>query len=150
MTNTAEEPPFMSEAVLTYRGCVYPWHCDHMGHMNVMWYVGKFDEATWHFLAGIGLTPQSLRSSNRGMVAVEQLLKYERELIAGDLVSVYSRMVELRAKSIRFEHEMRNEATGEVAATCTLTGVHIDTASRKAVALPEHVATRSGRVIERD
>jgi acyl-CoA thioester hydrolase len=32
--------------VLTYRGTIYPWHCDHMGHMNVMWYVGKFDEAT--------------------------------------------------------------------------------------------------------
>ena len=27
--------------VETYRGAVYPWHCDHMGHMNVMWYVGK-------------------------------------------------------------------------------------------------------------
>jgi acyl-CoA thioesterase FadM len=32
----------------TYRGTVYPWHCDHIGHMNVMWYVGKFDEATWN------------------------------------------------------------------------------------------------------
>ena len=30
--------------VETYRGAVYPWHCDHVGHMNVMWYVGKFDE----------------------------------------------------------------------------------------------------------
>jgi acyl-CoA thioester hydrolase len=26
----------------TYRGAIYPWHCDHMGHMNVMWYVGKY------------------------------------------------------------------------------------------------------------
>jgi acyl-CoA thioester hydrolase len=32
--------------MLTYRGTVYPWQCDHIGHMNVMWYVGKFDEAT--------------------------------------------------------------------------------------------------------
>ena len=31
--------------VLTYRGTIYPWHCDHMGHMNIMHYVGKFDEA---------------------------------------------------------------------------------------------------------
>ena len=31
---------------VTYRGTVYPLHCDHMGHMNVMWYVGKFDEAS--------------------------------------------------------------------------------------------------------
>jgi acyl-CoA thioesterase FadM len=26
----------------TYRGTVYPWQCDHVGHMNIMWYVGKF------------------------------------------------------------------------------------------------------------
>src|SRR6185295_20168046 len=37
--------------LLTYRGAVYPWHCDHMGHMNVMWYVGKFDEANWNLFA---------------------------------------------------------------------------------------------------
>jgi hypothetical protein len=21
----------------TYRGTVYPWQCDHVGHMNIMW-----------------------------------------------------------------------------------------------------------------
>ena len=51
----------MPELPITYRGTVYPWQCDHMGHMNVMWYVGKFDEATWHLLALLGLTPSSLR-----------------------------------------------------------------------------------------
>ena len=33
----------MSAIDITYRGLVHQWHCDHMGHMNVMWYVGKFD-----------------------------------------------------------------------------------------------------------
>ena len=42
---------------VTYKGAVYPWQCDHIGHMNVMWYVGKFDEANWNFLATLGLTP---------------------------------------------------------------------------------------------
>jgi acyl-CoA thioester hydrolase len=32
-------------SMTTYKGCVYPWHCDHVGHLNIMWYVGKFDEA---------------------------------------------------------------------------------------------------------
>ena len=55
--------------LLTYRGTVYPWQCDHIGHMNVMSYVGKFDEATWHLFAQIGLTPSYLRESGRGMAA---------------------------------------------------------------------------------
>lgn len=29
----------MSDLILTHRGVVYPWQCDHMGHLNVMWYV---------------------------------------------------------------------------------------------------------------
>ena len=43
----------------TYRGAIYPWQCDHMGHMNVMWYVGKFDEATWNLFAALGVTAPS-------------------------------------------------------------------------------------------
>ena len=54
----------------TYRGAVYPWHCDHMGHMNVMWYVGKFDEGTWNLFSSIGLTAPFLRTQGRGMAAV--------------------------------------------------------------------------------
>jgi len=45
----------MEEA--TYRGTVYPWQCDHVGHMNIMWYVGKFDEANWNFFARSGVSP---------------------------------------------------------------------------------------------
>jgi acyl-CoA thioester hydrolase len=95
----------MDEAMETYRGVVYPWHCDHMGHMNVMWYTGKFDEATWTFFAALGLTPAYMRDGARGMVALEQRITYERELVAGDLVLVRSTMVEVREKVLRFRHE---------------------------------------------
>ena len=46
----------MAAHTLTYRGTIYPWHCDQMGHMNVMWYVGKFDEATWNLFATLGVS----------------------------------------------------------------------------------------------
>ena len=72
----------------TYRGTVYPWQCDHVGHMNIMWYVGKFDEANWNLFARIGLTPTYLRESGRGMAAVQQNISYKRELLAGDIVEV--------------------------------------------------------------
>ena len=132
----------MSEAPITYRGTVYPWHCDHMGHMNVMWYVGKFDEATWQFFAGLGMTPSFLRDSHRGMAAVEQRILYKRELHAGDTVAIRSGAIEVKEKSVRFVHEMRNAESGEVSAITLLTGVFIDTAARKACAFPEHFRER--------
>jgi acyl-CoA thioester hydrolase len=64
----------------THRGAVYPWHCDHMGHMNVMWYVGKFDEATWNLFASLGVTPAYLREQSRALAAVQQNITYKREL----------------------------------------------------------------------
>ena len=96
----------MEEA--TYRGTVYPWQCDHVGHMNIMWYVGKFDEANWNLFARLGLTPGYLRCSGRGMAAVQQNIAYRRELLAGDIVEVRSTLIEIGEKSIRFVHEMRN------------------------------------------
>lgn len=133
----------MSDLVETYRGAVYPWHCDHIGHMNVMWYVGKFDEATWNFFALLGATPSYLRGNGRGMVAVEQRIAYQRELHAGDTVAVRSGALEVRDKVIRFVHEMRNAETQQVAAITVLTGVHIDTTTRKSCPLPAEVLARA-------
>ncbi len=138
----------MSEMLETYRGVVYPWHCDHMGHMNVMWYVGKFDEATWNLFAAIGLTPSLLRASHSGMAAVQQNITYRRELHAGDVVAVGSALLEMRDKVVRFVHEMRNAENGGIAAVCELTGVHIDTGARKACPFPPEVVSR-GRVLVR-
>ena len=129
----------MSEPTVTYRGTVYPWQCDHMGHMNVMWYVGKFDEATWQFLAQLGLSPSRLKNDGLGMVAVEQHIEYKRELLAGDVITVRSSLLGVKDKSVRFTHEMTNDETGELVALTVLVGVCVDLASRRAVSLPADV-----------
>jgi len=136
----------MTDAI-AYKGTVYPWQCDHVGHMNVMWYVGKFDEATWNLLAQIGLTPSYLRDNHRGMAAVQQNIAYKRELLAGDIVEVRARIVEIRDKVIRFVHEMRNADSQEVAAICEITAVHMDRQSRRACPFAEHVRAAAERSI---
>ena len=133
----------MPEPLLTYRGTVYPWHCDQMGHMNVMWYVGKFDEATWQLLAAVGLTGARLRQDDMGMAAVEQRIEYKRELVAGDLLTIHSYVQEVREKAVVFVHEMTNQGTQELAARTTLVGVCIDTTTRRARPLPEDVRDRA-------
>jgi acyl-CoA thioester hydrolase len=132
----------MSDGFLSHRGTVYPWQCDHMGHMNVMWYVGKFDEATWNFFSEIGLTRAYMEANSRGMAAVEQVIQYKKELMAGDTVAVYSAPIEIKDKVLRFTHEMRNTQSGETAATTTLTAVFLDTSARKATSFPADVRSR--------
>ena len=43
--------PETTAEIVTYRGATYPWQCDHIGHMNIIWYVSKFDEANWNLFA---------------------------------------------------------------------------------------------------
>jgi len=116
----------VSELLETYRGMIYPWHCDHMGHMNVMWYVGKFDEATWNLFAAAGVTTAFLKENRRGMAAVQQNITYRRELLV---------------------HEMRNAVTGEISAVCVLTGVQIDTQTRKSCPFPAELAERARSLV---
>jgi acyl-CoA thioester hydrolase len=130
----------MREPSLTYRGTVYPWQCDHIGHMNAMWYVGKFDEATWNLAAMVGMTPSYIRDSGCGAAAVQQNITYKHELLAGDTVVIRSQVIEAREKVLRFLHVMVNAETGVEAALCDITGVHIDRQLRKAVPFPPAIA----------
>ena len=132
----------MNELQLTYRGIIYPWHCDHMGHMNVMWYTGKFDEASWQMLARLGLTRSYMHEQNCLMAAVQQDTSYKRELRAGDIITIRSGIIEIREKVIRFFDEMRNDETGEIAAVTALTGVHMDSKTRRARPFPADFLNR--------
>jgi acyl-CoA thioester hydrolase len=137
----------MATAMRTYQGVVYPWHCDHVGHMNVMWYTAKFDEATWFFFNALGLTRTLLAAERRGMAAVEQRIAYERELLAGDAVAVDTTLLEVRRRVLRFAHRMLVPDTGATAAVMMQTTVHLDLAARRAVALPEAVQQAAGALV---
>jgi len=140
----------MNDLTITYRGIVYPWHCDHMGHMNVMWYVGKFDEACWQLLSMLGLTPSRFAQGGTGMAAVEQHIQYKRELHAGDAITIQSALLEVKDKSIHMLHKMIDDASGEVAATTVIIGVHIDAIVRKAIRLPQDVRERALKMREEE
>src|SRR5262245_2545107 len=137
----------MTQPLVTYRGSVYPSQCDQMGHLNVAFYVAKFDEATWQLLNALGLTPSRMRNERIGMAGVEQHIEYKREVYAGDVVTVTSRVLEIRDKVIRFEHTMTNDETGELAARMVIVAVHLDTSARKARPFPSDVRERAAAMI---
>jgi acyl-CoA thioester hydrolase len=82
------------------------------------------------------------------MAAVQQNITYKRELLAGDIVEVRSRLVEVREKVIVFAHEMWNVGDQEIAALCELTAVHMDRNARKSVRLPDEIRAGAQRLME--
>lgn len=133
----------------TYRGSVFSWECDEVGHMNVRYYVAKFDEASWQLMAKVGLTPKYLRSNNKSVVSVEQHIKYINELLPGDLVVVQSKVLEIKKSFIKFKHTMINSQTHQIAAEMTVVGVHLDLIARKPTTIPQSIAnTIISKIVE--
>ena len=118
-----------------------------MGHMNVMWYVAKFDEACWQLLSWLGMSSSRMRSGRVGMAAVEQRIEYKREVFAGDLVSIRSKILDIAEKTVRMQHEMANDETNEVVAKMEVVGVHINFPARKACPFPSELRKRASAMV---
>ena len=118
--------------------------------MNVMWYAGKFDESCWQLLAMPGIQRSRFARDGTGMAAVEQHIQYKRELHVGDAVTIQSALLEVKDKSVRMVHKMVHDASGDVAATTVVVGIHIDASLRKAIRFPEDVRQRAVKMKERE
>ena len=73
------------------------------------------------------------------MVTVQCDIAYKREVHAGHILSVRTRVTEVRDKIIRMAHELVEEGSGEVAALADITGVYMDTLARKSRPFPEDI-----------
>ncbi|HEY5657175.1 MAG TPA: thioesterase family protein [Myxococcota bacterium] len=135
----------------TFKGVVYPWHCDHQGHMTVMHYVGMFDQAFWHHTSALGFTRAYLQAHHAGFVDVRDTLEYKVEQPVGSLLVIESGLLHVGNTSMTAIHRMRNAETGDLAATSEKVSVYFDMQTRSKVPLPE--ALRPGmeaNLVERD
>ena len=110
-----------------------------MGHMNVQFYIAKFAEAIRNLFSYLGLTAVYLRENKRGMVALEQHLKYHKEVLAGDTIYIESEIIEIKNKTILIKHVMFDLESKAMVSETEITGLHIDTELRKGIPFPEFV-----------
>lgn len=127
----------MTEFLDTFRGSVNTWECDEVGHMNVQFYVARASDAAFYLRHALGLSPSRVRAEGRAMVALEEHIRFHRELRAGDIMNMRSRPVELRDRTMVSFHELFNSASGETAATVVALSGHFDLESRKLIPWPE-------------
>ena len=127
----------MGQVIETFRGAIYPWHCDHQGHLTVMHYFGFFDPATWQLLSALGFTSARLAEENRGFVDVTATITYQAEQHVGGLVHIESGLKKIGNTSLTVLHRMRNSESGELAATLENVMLYFDLAARCKLPLPE-------------
>ena len=128
--------------MLTYRGAVSSWECDSNGHMNVMYYVNKYELAGRNLFVKLGLTKQYLNDNNYGVAVVEQHIKYHREVFEDDILYIESVVEGCSEKVITLFHELKNGTSHQVVGAATIKLVVFDKYRRKAVKLPYEIMNK--------
>ena len=131
--------------ILTYKGAVMTWECDSNGHMNVMYYINKFENAGRNLSLEMGVS--KLMSKEIGFVVLEQTIKYLKEVFEDDLLYVESSLVSFSNKAFTMRHEMYNGLTKEKVSTMDVVGVLFDKVNRKAIPIPEERREALGAMI---
>ena len=129
----------MSGWMECFRGVVYPWHCDHLGHMNVQHYVGMFDQAGFHFLSEIGFRFHDMDDQGETLVDAQHTIQYKQEQRVGSLVKVESAITRIGTKSVTAFHRMTNTETGVLAATSEVISVYFDLRRRESLPIPDAI-----------
>jgi acyl-CoA thioester hydrolase len=136
-----------NKKINTYRGAVLSWECDEIGHMNVMYYVNKFELAGRYLNGCLGMSKQVLDNHNWGTTVVRQEINYHQEVFSGTLLYANSSIIEIGNKSYVSFHELRNAETNTLISTARNTVVIFDLKTRKAVYLPEFVRLKLEEMI---
>ncbi len=137
----------MAEWMETHRAVVFPWHCDHIGHMNVRWYAHFFDDASFHLWTRIELTPADLKQRGVATVIASTKTDFQHELNAGDLVIVRSAFTELGSTSLKHRSRLTNAETGVLSATQESVEVFFDLEARKPVPMPDDIRDKLAAVL---
>jgi acyl-CoA thioester hydrolase len=127
-----------------FRAVAHPWQCDVLGHLTTRYYVGMFDDASYHFLHDLfgwgGVIDPERR---RGWVDVSHKIGYLDEVVAGDPLEIRAALKKIGNKSLVVDYEMINRKSGEVAATLEAVYVLFDLEQRSGVAIDDGLRRRA-------
>ena len=123
----------------TYKGAVLTWECDSNRHMNVMYYINKFESGGRQLSGKMGFTRAFLEEHNYGIAVVEQNIKYLKEVLEDDLLHIESHVVGYTHKVFEVQHEMFDSTTNKKVAEMNVKLVLLDKKLRKAAFLPTEI-----------
>jgi len=127
---------------------VAPRDCDILGHMNVAAYVDVVSDAMFTLQAAAGLDRAHIATHHRSFVGARVEADYRAEMLAGDVLTMDSRVVSLGTRSARFAHRMTRLSDGATVFEAENVSVFFDLQARRAIAIPDDLRQALERFIE--
>lgn len=115
---------------------------DENGHMNVRWYARIFDEAGDVLHERFGITPQFHEARGTGTMDLENHINYLHEVLIGDHLAIFARLVAVSAKRVHYLLFMINETRGDCSCLFECVNSFVDLKARKTAPFPPEIAAR--------
>jgi acyl-CoA thioester hydrolase len=125
-------------------------YIDRNGHMNVRHYLGVLDDCGFPYLERFGIDTTYPVRERRGIMDLENHVRYLAEVFEGDRISAHLRLVDCGPKSLHWMNFMVNHTNRMVAATLELITVHVDLETRRVVEWSPETAGRMAAQLEQD
>ena len=123
----------------THRAVVFPWRCDHLGHMNARWYLHHFDDGGFHYFSKLGYNTVALKRRRTEPVIAQYQVNFIKEMLPGQLILVKSAVSRVGSKSLTINHRMYDADNGALHASCEALCVCFDDVERKSAVIPDDV-----------
>jgi acyl-CoA thioester hydrolase len=123
---------------------------DSNGHMNVRWYIALFDDAGDTLHDWMGLTQAYHAAHGSGTFDLEYHVNFLAEVLPGEDVAVYIRLVGYSAKRLHYVMFLVNATRGKLAATLECINAFADLRVRRTAPWPPEVAAHLAEAVESD
>ena len=114
-------------------------YIDVMGHMNVAWYTYFFSEGMLGLFGHLGLEVDKLGERQAGSFALENHVRYFREVRLGHQIEVFSRLIARNEKRFHIINFMWNKSQKKISATSEIVSTSIDLRERRPTPIPDDV-----------
>lgn len=123
---------------------------DSNGHMNIRWYIAVFDDAGDDLHERVGLTPDFHRLHQTGTMDLEHHTHFVNEIMPGDHVAVYARLVARSPKRLHYLMFLVNESKGKLASIFECMNAFADLKIRKTAPFPAEILAKIDAWLEKD
>ncbi|MEJ0064473.1 MAG: thioesterase family protein [Caulobacteraceae bacterium] len=134
---------------LLYSSEVKSSEIDHLGHMNVRFYMERAQRANKALMESLGLGPAACEALGGRLAQNDSYTRYHREQFVGSMLQVRGGVLEASAEGLSLYFEVVNDAKAQVAASFIIGVSLCDRATRARLPLPpEAVAKAAAKTIE--
>lgn len=125
----------------TYRATVTPEQCDHLGHMNVQFYIAAISEGAITLISRLGLSPTEIQQRQVAVAAARIESDFMQEVREGEEIYLESAIGAIGKKSLTVMHRLKKAADDSLVMQSKVRAVMMNLDTRSSMELPADVRT---------